>query len=121
MSKILRQSINLLLTFNLTGTVPFALGKPLNFIPDELIIRSVHYFNDGTEAGISTLETNMIDNIPAIANIIDSRDPFCPNSVFPVNRPIRGTYTMTFYNNLGNLDITRQGQLAILLEFIKYL
>jgi hypothetical protein len=121
MSKILRQSINLLLTVTIAGTVPFTLGKPINFIPDEVIIRSVHYFNNGTEVGVSTLETNMIDNIPAIANIIDSRIPYTPNSIFPVNRPIRGTYSMTFYDNTGALDTTRTGTLAILLEFIKYL
>lgn len=120
MSDILRQTVNIVLTFAAQGTLSFNLLRPINWIPDEMIVRSITYFNDGTEPGVSSIQINIGDNIPAIGYITDTRDTYCPNSIFPIKRPVQGRFNVTLINNTGALDIARQGQLAILLEFIKY-
>jgi len=87
----------------------------LSFIPDEVIVKYYSYYQDGTEAGVDYIYTNLISDI------------LCPiseqfgslNTHYLLQKPISGIYSFQVLDSLGRETILRQGDLIIGLEFVK--
>ena len=89
----------------------------VEFIPDEVIVRSISYRYDGTEPNQGFLTTNLIkDSI--IGTYMDGVT-HNPNSVFPVKRQVKGQFLFQARSSSTLLD-AGDGVLFAILEFVKY-
>jgi hypothetical protein len=90
----------------------------INFIPDEMIVRTVAYHNDGSGGGMSYIWTNLVPE-----NFIGCFSDGGVNSsgqVFNVNRDVRGQFEFQVRGVDDSIETDRVGDLIICLEFVKY-
>ena len=91
----------------------------IDFIPDEMIVRSISYYNDGTEGTVGYIWTDLVDgNI--LGTYLDSITIHCPGTRFIIKKPIRGVYTFQMRNLQNEINLLIGGELLIILEFVKY-
>ena len=89
----------------------------IDFIPDDVIVRSIMYYSNGADPGVSFIRTNLVkDNI---IGSIDDPSVQNPQQHFTVNKPIKGAYNFQIVNTNGTIG-NRVGQLHIALEFVRY-
>jgi len=90
----------------------------IEFIPDEVIVRSIGYHNDKTETELGYISTNLVkDN-----RIGFYGDGLVSNSqqTFTLDKPVNGRYLFQLILADGTIDAASAGVLMISLEFIKY-
>jgi len=89
----------------------------IDFIPDELIVKSYLYLSDGKEDGVSFIFSDLVNDVLCpVAETI----PCYLSTPFLLKRPINGTFTFKVLDSLGALTNGRQGDIYICLEFVKY-
>jgi len=103
-------------TANTTGSIRRKIN--IDFIPDELIVNSVCYHNDGSEIGAGYLWSDLVDD--ALCSLADFPVTYTPQTRFIMKKSVRGDYIFRFLSTNGQLATTLQGNLVIMLEFVKY-
>ncbi len=94
----------------------------INFIPDEMILRSVVYFSNEDEGALdpTLIYCDFVENSSqSICSIYDAVS-YCPNSYFTLKKPIQGVINFTFRDYINQSDDTRTGVLILHCEFVKY-
>ena len=103
---------------NTSTVITFTKNLNLEFIPDEMIVKGMHFFKDGTNNTVFTLSSNLVDyNIMCSFIETDIYSNF--NNVFQINKPVNGLYDFTI-NMVDTGSIVYNGSIAITLEFIQY-
>mgnify|MGYP007051726806 CR=1 FL=1 len=89
----------------------------LEFIPDEMIVRSICYRYDGTELYQGFIFTDLVKDsiIGTYADGLINN----PNSVFTMKKQVKGQFLFKMMTSLSNLD-QGDGTMLAILEFIKY-
>lgn len=100
------------------GTSDYNYDINIDFEPDEMIVKSVNYINDGTEALVDYVYSSLITDI--ICSIVDTKDTYNPFTSWSIKKPVKGIYRFSLIdvNNAAVSD--RQGILSLHLEFVKY-
>lgn len=116
MSKIaLRKNVMIVNADLSTGNV-FQRSLYIEFIPDEVVVRKIHYY-EGNSNGIHLLTSTLANDFVAVFNEYTGVCSDLPT--YTIQKPIQGSYEF----KLTNLDDTIagiDGQIAIHLEFIQY-
>ena len=136
------------------------LSVPINidFIPDEMIVRTLQYcatasageiiingynpcvpvmvnvggtdvptntqgtptyaFNDVDESELSLVYFSLVNNY--IGEIFDAPAYNHPNTIWTIQKPVRGDYEIKILDFLDNIVENKGGSLSITLEFVKY-
>lgn len=89
----------------------------VEFIPDVMIVRSIAYKNDGTDPGLSFIETDLVKD-QAIGIICDGVISN-PNEVFEMKKAVSQNYRFRIVLSDGTTD-NANGVLMVSLEFVKY-
>lgn len=88
----------------------------LDFIPDEMIVKYISYFNTGNDTNVSYLYSDLVGDI--LGPIIEATQTI--NTKFPIKKPVSSLYTFTIFNMAGDPSVYRVGDIVIGLEFVKY-
>jgi len=110
------KTIAIIGTADASGTIICYIN--IDFIPDELIVKSVCYYNDFTEARTSYIWSDLVDG--ALCSVADYPVTYTPQTRFTMKKNIRGDYVFRFLDANGQIKTTLQGDLVIMLEFVKY-
>lgn len=90
------------------------------FIPfqvETLRVKTALYYNDGTEAGINYLTSNLI-NDDALCILPDQKDTSSPGTSFNMNgRSVKGNFNFVARSFTGAVS-AGAGKLYLLLEFV---
>jgi len=91
----------------------------VNFIPDEVNVKTVTYVAAVPEVDVSGIYTDMVSDI--IGSFFDGVYAV-PNLTYTLRKPISGQYNFQFVTGDGAASplSTRSGDLFIHLEFVKY-
>lgn len=92
----------------------------LNFIPDEVAIKKINYYEDGTAGLALVLRSNLADDFVATFN--EYGNGSSEGAVYTLKKPISGMFQFQILD-AGMLPIAGAGvpgQVAIHLEFVKY-
>jgi uncharacterized protein (DUF2164 family) len=118
-TNIVEKRYNYVVRSTLGATGNFSQTINCNFIPDEMIVRGISYYNNGAEASISYVSQN-ITPLNDIISAIGDGLVLSLQSAYTLNKPVNGLYIFTIIDVNGNIVITRAGILTIVLEFVKY-
>jgi len=110
-----RKNINIFQSIN--GIAEFSQLIDLDFVPDEMIIRTISYLNDGIEGPLSAVFCSLVNDF--IGSFVDSK-PYANNIVYTIGKPVRGQYNFQIRNADGTLNNVRAGDIHICLEFVQY-
>jgi hypothetical protein len=89
----------------------------LCFDPDAVIVRQICYKKDGTETGVYSINTNLVDD-KYLGTFIDGTS-VTPNTTFTIKQ-LNGTHSFSIDEALNTASTTAAGKLVIILEFVKY-
>lgn len=111
-------------------TSNFSQNVFIDFIPNEVIVRSINYLNTTDQPAPGQQENSFIltSNLSTDFNVIVSENvvSYNPNQSFTLNKPIKDNYKFNAIQydqtvvNGGIIPANMYGVLYIALEFIKY-
>jgi hypothetical protein len=99
---------------DLAGTSSFRKSIYCPFVPKSVIIKNSMYENDGTEAGVSGIRSNLVSGNEVICYIDDGVYTHS-NIEFPLKKPVNGQFDFECVDTTGALE-NRDGDLFITLE-----
>jgi hypothetical protein len=111
-----RKNVTLRFSINDISTIAYSIEE-VTFIPDEVIVKQIGFYgNVGDLDAISTIYTDMVNDIIGIFthDIIST-----PGITFTLRKPIQGVYNFYFKDSQDS-PADRLGNLFIHLEFVKY-
>ena len=111
-----KEKTTIVITQLLTNSGRFSHPIYCHFIPDEVVVSNMNYYNDGTEAGFSRLSTSMITSLDSCIGVFQDGEnsPMQSSSVsYSVGKPVRGDIEFNFTG-------ARAGTLVFTLTFIKF-
>ena len=124
MPEILVNKIIQILSFWTAAASTSSQEIQLNFIPDEVIVRSASVFvSTGGAPTVYGVQTNLPINQPKGIIIYHSnQQPQVPMEIhYQLKQPINGTYTFNLYSPVNDiLSPIITGQVILILDFIKY-
>lgn len=119
-TRIIEVRKNILIRRTLTAEDEFNWTiNDVNFVPDEVIVKSVMYLSSVNENPISSIYTDLVSDV--ICSFFDNIQ-LSPDIKFTLQKPISGQYRFQFVpaeESPPNVT-TRSGDLFIHLEFVKY-
>lgn len=89
----------------------------LDFVPDEMIVRSITYRYDGTEPNQGFIYTDLVKD--SILGTYMDGSTNNPQSVFPMKKQVKGQFLFQAMSSTSVLD-GGDGVLFATLEFVKY-
>lgn len=118
----IRQNVNIFIPLNNVPNYHLINFIPFQFVPDEMILKSIVYYSTANEAAvnISLVYCDFIkyssDPICAFYNSV----AYSPNTHFPITNPLSTNLIIRVLDVNGNYEVARTGNLSLLLEFVKY-
>lgn len=107
----------------LVGDATYELTKDINisFDPDEMILKYVCWYYNGTITNKYIINSDLIDG-KQLCSVVENLQNQPLNLSFKINKPVRGIYTFKFTHiNSAIAAAGIKGDLFICLEFVRYL
>ncbi len=104
------------------NTIPYRFNN-INFIPDEVILRSISVANIDASNECFILSSNLVPNNIMGSHVVTNAQASNqnPQTVFTLGYPITGSYNFTLLDSNGNLTPTMNNMVVTLcLEFVEY-
>lgn len=111
-----KEKTTIVISQTLTNSGNFSYPIYCSFIPDEVIVSNMNYYNNGTELGFSRLSSSMVSSLDGCIGIFQDGEnsPMQSSAVsYSVGKPVRGNIYFEYTNQ------NRLGQLVFTLTFIK--
>lgn len=104
-----------------SGVNTFNFVIDINFLPDEMVVRQISYYdNSGGATNNVLMVTSDLTDFQPMFTIIDSTTfSTVLENRFPIYQQVRGIHTFNFLS-IDRINFTSQCQIAFLLEFIRY-